>query len=242
MVTASKNSVSNLSGISVSEIDPSGAGTPACRVGTHADTCARIGIIFRTCNQTRSNGVVLDIRANWLKFPFIPHEVIVRLRLPERLAGTPENLVSLPRRETLQRLKQPRRSNQRKQKRVNMIRHDNERLKLVMLQSHASEQRIHNEFRNPLLLQKQRTGSRPIQIPVNPDERLARGGLPGRRVDTGRNAAVQTPGYKKPLAFGMDMGQPAGVHLDKVHTRLEKSRVHMSVDTAGMSACATNEN
>jgi hypothetical protein len=91
------------------------------------------------------------------------------------------------------------------------------------------------------LSQKLWTRARVVQVAVNPSKSFSRRGLGGRRKPAGGKTSVQCPRDEKPVAFGIRMGKTAArVHENLVALSGIKSRVHMSVNAARKSACATS--
>jgi hypothetical protein len=67
-----------------------------------------------------------------------------------------------------------------------MVGHDNKGAKLIMAQSFAFSNRIHNAFRNFRVSQIGRAGAGCVQVLVHPDEGLTAGELTRRRIPWGR--------------------------------------------------------
>jgi hypothetical protein len=123
---------------------------------------------------------------------------------------------------------------------VNVVWHDCEGPQFVVTEINASIQRVHDDLRDAGLPQMLRTRPSGIEVTINPSEGFSRGCLSRRRVPAGRETSVQRPSYEQPAAFGIRMGKTtARVHESLVALCVIKSRVHMSVNAARRSACAT---
>ncbi len=83
---------------------PCGAGTRACRAGTHPG--ARPTIIPRLRHQPRLDRIIFNISNDPPLLLAISHPVVIRLRLPERLPRSVKDSVRFSRTRTLERTQQ----------------------------------------------------------------------------------------------------------------------------------------
>ena len=211
-----------------------GARTRACRVHTRVNAWRkfRIGtrpsIILDAVNQTCLHGIPLDVLCNSPELGFISHPVIIRLALPELLPGSAEKAIRLASSRPFQSLQQFVRGDQRLQKNVNVIGHQNERAEVIMSQLHAAEQRSRDNFGDIVASQRHRTRARGIQVTIDPDEYLPAAGFSGRRKRTGGDASVQVPSEEEPAILRVKVGEAAvGVHRNSSTSAKEKfSRSH----------------
>ena len=187
-----------------------GARTRACRVATHGDA-ARAGppVFFSSCNQTNLDRVVLYVSRNPVPLRLVPDPVVVRFALPEWLPSPAQHAVCFPRRAAFQRLEQAAGWDQRQQQNVDLIGHHDVGAKLVVAEAGAPLHGSHDQARHGLLAKIHRTGTRPIQWAVNPDEGLASRAFVRRRVANGKQAAVEAPGDEQPPAWRVDVRQAA---------------------------------
>jgi hypothetical protein len=179
-----------------------------CGQDTRVGACARPPVILRTLNQPCFNRIVPNVPPDPAHLDVVANPVLVGFPLSERVSGEPEDFISLACSSALQPAKQKGRSSLRQQQDVNVIGHQHPRPKLIVPKIDAAQQRSNYELGNRFQIQIQRTLPGRVEIPVNPDESLASGKLPRRRVSPLRQTAVQIPGSENPLSFRIPMGQP----------------------------------
>jgi hypothetical protein len=192
-----------------------GARTHACSVHTRVNAfspspiSARPGIFLSRPNQPGLHRIFLKISRNPLPLPIVPHAMVVRFPLPERLSRSPKYPVRLSRRDALKRLQQQARRYQGPQQHMHMVRHNHKRANIILPQFGALENGSDHEFRNAALPQEHGTGSRMVEIPVHPDKclparELGRGRIPGMG-----KTAMQVPTDKEPVVGRVDVRQPS---------------------------------
>ncbi len=197
-------------------------------------------IILEPRNQPSLHGIPLDIPGNAIPLLLIANPVVVRLPLPKLLAGAAQQSIRLASSRSLERFQKPRRRDQRPQEHVNMVCHDYEGTKLVVAELNPAVDGIHHELRDAGLPEILRTRPRVVEIAVNPGEGFPRRSLGRWREPAGRKTTMQCPGDEQPAALRIGVGKAAaGIHESLVALRARKSRVHMSVNAARTSACAT---
>ena len=110
-----------------------------------------------------------------------------------------------------------------------MVRHYCERAERIMSKAFTSQHRIDDYAGNISSFKVARTGSRGVEIAIDPDEGLSardfsRWGKPGRR-----QASVQMPGDKEPFVFGAPMRQPSPreLHTDMVGEKAKSSLIRL---------------
>jgi hypothetical protein len=193
-----------------------GARTRACSVHTRVNASSplivrtRPGIILSLANQSSLHRVILYVSENPFPLPIVPHPMVVRFPLPERLARSAEYKVRPSGRNAFERLQQHAWRDHRQQQNVHMVCHDGKCSEIELAQFNAFEQRGNYQFRNSILSQEHRTGSSAIHIAVHPNKCLAGGELMRRRIPPVGKAPVEMPSNEEPLTFGIDVGQPAG--------------------------------
>jgi hypothetical protein len=229
-----------------------GARTRACRVHTRVNAwvsvrvnaqpriSARPRIILDPRNQAGLHRIPLDVASNAVPLLLVANPVIVRLTLPELLAGMVQQSIGLACGRSLKRFQKMGRRYDGPQEYVNVVGHDYEGSKLVVAELDSSVQGVYEKLGDAGLSQRPRTHPCCVEVAVNPGESFSRRGFGRWREPAGRKASVQRPGYEKPPTLGIRMGKPAaGVHDSLVVFHAIKSRVHTSVNAARKSACAT---
>ena len=214
-----------------------GARTRACRVHTrvNARACARVNPELRICtrpfvildprNQPRLHRIPLNVPRNAAPLLRITNPMIVRLPLPELLAGPVQQSIGLTRRRSLERFQKLGGQDQRHQEHVNVVGHDYEGPKIVMAKFDSAVQRVYNELGDAGLSQELGVGPRVIEMAVNPSERFSRSGLGGWWEPPGGETSVQCPGDEQPAALGIGVGKAAaGIHESLVALRAIKSQ------------------
>ena len=199
----------------------SGARTRACRVHTLVNASklsgpcrmsARPGIFFRFSHQPSLNRIPLNVPCNPIPFLFIPHPVIVRLSPPKRLASPSQDCVRASRSGPLQSFKQVAGGNLRKQKHVDMVRHNREWSKLIVTDRGSFEKRIDHDLCNILTLEKRRPATRFIQVAVHPNESFTSRALRGGCEPRAWQASVQVPRHEQPAAVRINVRKPSLHH------------------------------
>jgi hypothetical protein len=194
-----------------------GARTHACRVRTHANAKRRVStrprVIFDCGNDASPDGVPLNVSSNPIPLVTASDPMIVGLPLPKLFASPIEKPVRVASSRSLERFQEPSRRTQRQQQHVYMIRHDDERSKLVMAEFSAAEQRIEDQLRDSVLPQERRATSRGIEVAIYPSKGFARRSFRGRRESSNRQTTVQRPRDEQPTALGIAVWQASsGVH------------------------------
>jgi hypothetical protein len=226
---------------------------------------ARPEIILGLSYHPGLDRIPFDIFSDPVPFVLVSHPMIVRFAPPELLSGTPEQLICFPRSTPLERLEQFAWRDLRKQKNVDMVRHDRKRPELVMTKLRAFEKRINHTLCYSLLFEKRWPGASLVQIAVHPNEGFTRGALRRRCEPRAWKTAVQVPSDEQPAPFRVNMWKSAlRVHttvsvispgkLSVAHALVRavfallrtqafenKQGVHTSVNAARRSACATGQ-
>ena len=189
---------------------PRGVRTHACSVHTCVSAESRVSTrpaILDSPDQIRLERIPFNIASNPVPLIAIPHPVIVGFPLPERLAGPIQDSICLPRCRSPHRFHELRGADDRQKKRVDVIRHDGERLEFVVARLDAAKQRIDHDFPDGLLREKHRAAATRVELSVFPGKGFAGCGL-GRRTEAPRwHASVKDPCDEQPAAFWMDVGQ-----------------------------------
>src|SRR5579863_8631102 len=176
--------------------------------------CARPWTLLHLRNQPRLYRILLDIARDPVPLILISHPMIVGFALPERLSCASQQPIRLPRRKSLERLKELARRYQRKEKHVDMVCHDRKRSKLIVTEFPAFEERIDDPLSDRVLLEEHGPGASLVQVPIHPNEGLASVTFGGRREPRPRQAAMQVPGDEQPAPLRVDMGKaPLDIHL-----------------------------
>ena len=186
-----------------------GAGTRACRAGTHPGACTGPTIRFGARRNAGFHRIVLDVAPDASEFGVVANPMVVRLGLPERRAGASQNLIRLANSHTLQGTQQSRRCDFREDKNMDVVCHQNPRAEIVMAKSHPTIQALNHNLGDLLVLQIRRPLSGSIQIPIHPDKSLTRSHLSRRRESGARQASVQVPRSKQPLSINVLVRQTA---------------------------------
>ena len=194
-----------------------GARTHACRVHTRVNAkpwvSARPRVVFNGPDQIRLQRVPLDIPCDLIPFFSASDPMVVRLALPERLSGAIEKFVGRPRSRSFERFQKRTRRDHGQEQCVDVVRHDRKRPELVMIELHAAEQRIKNNFCDGFLRQEHRSATPRIEVRINPSERFTGCRLGWRGESPSWHAAVKRPRYEQPSAFRITMGQaPLRIH------------------------------
>jgi hypothetical protein len=186
--------------------------------------CTRPFIILDLRNQPRLHRIPLDIPRNATPLLLITNPMIVRLPLPELLAGAAQQSIGLTRGRSFERFQELGRRNRRAQEHVNVVCHDYEGPRLVIAELDSAVQGVYNELRDARLSQELGAGPRVIEIAVNPSERFTRSGLGGWWESAGGKTSVQGPGNEQPAVLRVGVGKAAGVHESLVALRAIKSQ------------------
>src|SRR5436853_7841577 len=110
---------------------------------------------------------------------------------------------------------------------MDMIRHDDKRIELIMPELHSTQQRVYYQFRNRVLVKKNRSVAGEIQKAIHPDKGFSRRSFPGRRITSLRKAAVQAPCDEEPTALWVDMREAAASgHLQLVSANRLNSQLY----------------
>jgi hypothetical protein len=210
------------------------------RVNAQIRISTRPRIILDPRHQPRLHRILLDVPSNPIPLLLITNPMIVRLPLPERLASAAQQSIGLTRGRSLERFQEMGRQGQGSQEYVNVVCHDYEGPKLVMAEFDSAVEGVYNQLRDTGLPQVLGTRPRVVEEAVNPGKSFSGRSLGGWRQPACRKTCVQCPGYEQPAALGIGVGEPAArVHGSLVARRAKKSRVHISVNAARKSACAT---
>ncbi len=94
-----------------------------------------------------------------------------------------------------------------------MVRHDHERTQFVVAKLHAFEQRLDHEVGDVRLAEEHGSGAGHVKTAIHPYEGLAGGQFAWGRLLRVSEAAVEVPGEEEPTVRGVDVGEPARVHV-----------------------------
>jgi len=125
-----------------------------------------------------------------------------------------------------------------------MIGHDHPGAQVVVSKLNAASQRIHDNLGNVFPAQVHWANSGCIQVTIHPNKGFS-SPEPRGRIPVMRQAALQAPGYEEPLAFRIDVREPATSfgHIGEVASVGGSSHKQVcdgkSAVAAGRSACAT---
>ena len=186
-----------------------GAGTRACRAGTHPGACTGPTICVGARRNADFHRIVLDVVPDASEFRVVANPMVVRLGLPERRAGASQNLVRFTSRDALQRAQQSGDADLRPKQNMDVVGHENPRAEIVVAKFHPAMQALNHDPSDLLVLQIHRPRTRCIQIPVHPNKSLTRSHLPRRWVPGARQTPVQVPGNKEPLLVRIPVWQTA---------------------------------
>ena len=171
-------------------------------------------VILTARHQPRLNWVPFYVVLNAPEFSARSDEVVIALVLPERRSLAEENMIGGMGREAFQRPKPASRYHVRRNQKVNVVRHDNERMKLVSPEpSFAVSQSFNYEVCNVRSAEKPRTTRCLVQYTVQGHKRSAARQLIRWKNTIGGQAAVQTKSDKQRLTDGIPMGQASFVVL-----------------------------
>ncbi len=184
-----------------------GAGTRACRAGTHPGACARPTVIFSADHKPGADGIILNISFNSSQFDVVPDPMIVRLSLPEAFAGTVEKLIGLTGGGAFQSAEHFGSRDFRPQQHVDMISHQDPGTQIVMPEYNAAMEAVNHNLSDRFEPKIHRSRARGVQISVHPHKSLARGQFVRRRTPRVGKAAMQMACSEEPLSFGILMRQ-----------------------------------
>jgi hypothetical protein len=173
--------------------------------------------LLRRRSQSCRDWIHLNVLTNPLKLSLVANQPIIALILPKRLPGQSKHLIALTSRKSLKRLHHPANLNQGSHQEMNVIRHHNVGVELVMPQLPKVDG-IDYHTRDLGNAKVERPGACDVENAVHSDERLAGGGCSGE-VAIRRQTAVQAPRDEDRLADGMIVRKPAaskGSHVETV--------------------------
>lgn len=164
-------------------------------------------------HQPSLNRVILNVIYNLGKLPIVPNQAIIALTLPKWPFKT-QNSIRFKSRKSLQGLRNLRDLYPRSNQKVNMIRHHDVGVELILASMPIMNRVCDHtrDFRHPQV-EWPRAGI--IQEPVHRDKRLS-GGFNLRKLATCRKAAMQSPCKEYRSAQAMQMRQAA---LGKGHVQ-----------------------
>ena len=161
--------------------------------------------------QPSFHRIVLDVPPNPPKLHFVTNQVIVTFMLPKRPTDA-QHSIALQASKSLKRLHHLGHVHQRSNQQMNMIRHDNVRVKLIVPRIPMANGSRHHA-RHLGHAQVQRTTAPAVQKTVHSHKRLARC-RSFRKFPILRQAAMQAKRHKNRLAVSIHMRQtaPKGDH------------------------------
>ena len=176
-------------------------------------------------DYSRSYRVLLNVPRSPVPLRLVPHPMVIRFALPERLTGATQQSIRLSRGEAFQRFEQLTGSFQWQQQHVDMVGHDGECAQPVMTEFDPFEQGRHNYFGDGYLPQVQRPRCCSIEITVHPNEGLSCGELVRWRIPVYGKTPMQVPRDEWPAMLGMHVRESAGCdHCFEVRVNHQKSR------------------
>ena len=196
--------------------------------------------LFWRGRQLAPHRIHLDVIGNPLKLRLVADHPIKALVLPERLPGEAQNSVALPGSESLERLHHLGNLHQRSHQEMNVVRHHDIGVKLVVSQvplSIANGSDHHVRDLRPAKVQRTSAGG--VENAVHRQEGLSGSGCRGETAIR-RKAAVQAPGEEDGLSDGMIMRQPATMecsHAEEVGGDGKNSQQSRQADWQSAADC-----
>jgi len=186
-----------------------GAGTRACRAGTHPGACTGPTISLGPNRNTGFDRIVLDVSPDANQLGVVADPVIVGLSLPKGIAGSVKKLVRLTSGHAFQRAQHSGDRDFGPKQNMDMVGHENPGTQIVVAEFSAAMQALNHDLGDLLVLQIHRPLPGSIQISIHPNESLTRSHLSRRRISRTRQASVQMPGDEQPFSFNVPMRQTA---------------------------------
>ena len=182
----------------------------------------RPAVKFRARSEPRPNGIQKDISFNPPEFLSIPNQPVVTFMLPER----PSHLMKLPVGLTSGAPLNPPHNvgnvGPRRNKHVDMVRHDHPRVQVVVLA--AILNRASRNLSHLGHLKIPRPNDSPIQQPVHTNKSLAQSHRLPSKTPSGRQRTMEAKGNEQRPAQHIQMGQMTS-HRMLVPSATKKSHV-----------------
>jgi hypothetical protein len=157
------------------------------------------------CRQASIHRIHLDVTSNAPNLRLIANQSIVALVLPEWLPSGAQDLVALPRCESLERLRQLGHLHEWSDQEVNVVAHDDITVEMVVFQMLVSiVNGLHDHIRDLRPAKMERASGCVVEKAVHRKERLSGGACSGEAA-IHRKAAMQAPGEEDRLADRMIM-------------------------------------
>jgi hypothetical protein len=194
---------------------------------------------LRRLHQTRSYRIHFDVPHNPSKLGVIPHQPVKTLVLPKRLPRKTQNAIPLPPRKSLQRAHNLRHRNPWRNQHMNVIRHHNPSVKLVLSSlTLPKSKRLHDHARHSRLFQIQRSAPPTVQQTVHYQKRLARSHRWWKH-SVNRQTPIQPPSQKNRLSRPIAMRQSANMKADhKPSVSIPRKNSHQFSCGAGWQPAA----
>ena len=173
--------------------------------------------LFRRSRQPCRHRIHLDVISDSLKFRRVANEPIIALVLPEGPPGQSKQLIALTSCKSLKRLHHLANLNQGCHQEMNVIRHYDVGVELILPQV-TKVDGIHHHTRDFGDAKEERAGACVVEDSIHSEERVAGGGC-SREATVCWKTAVQAPRDEDGLADGMIVRKTAaskGSHLEIV--------------------------
>jgi len=187
------------------------SGVRGVPVGVNPETRVSGGprVVFDGLHQSGANRILFDMTRDSFPLVSASDPSVVGFTLPERLAGSVQELVCLPRGGALERFQELVRRDGWQKQCVDVIRHDGERSELVVPEGGAAVQGIDDEFGDWFFRQENRACAPAVEIRIHPGESVGGCALRGLRKSPGGQAVMKGPGGEYPATLWSLLGQAA---------------------------------
>ena len=174
-------------------------------------SCTGPGPVFRRAHQTGINRVRFNVRYGSVELIRVAKIVVPGLVLPERLTGSTQYPIRVPRGRSFQPSHQHRHGNPRKNQQMHVVRHDHPGTQFVKVSLGLPG---HNSAGNQISDTSVREPALPSALPIQSTV-LSHEGLSGSCLRSGsgpgRQRSPQAPGQEEVSMMGMIVGQPSAV-------------------------------
>ena len=164
---------------------------------------------FGCRHESSLDRIPFDVPHNIPKLSITPNEPVITLVLPERLPHDTQQLIPFPPGVPLQRPRDRRHAHQRRDQKMDVVRHDGICVELVLAPV-LIPNRLNNHFCHFWSFEVQRASSGRVKLPIHGDKGLTRRSRRWER-SICRETSVQTPRQEDRLASGVKMWQSTTV-------------------------------
>jgi hypothetical protein len=168
--------------------------------------------IARLANQPSPHRIHRNIFNNSPELFRIPNQPVVTLVLPKRAPSKPEHEITLPSRKPLQRFRNLFQPLARRNKQMDMVRHNNKTVQHILLPIPVTK-RLHHHLSDIGPLQISRTHTSAIEKPIHRHECPPRA-YRFREVPAFRQSPSQPPRDKNRSSRFMNMREPTSINRD----------------------------